>query len=136
MNELIKLTNGNLVADDAFMKIREVETLVEEMKAEEAHLAKRRKTYEDAIKSAKEFIKDYMLEQGLAEITGQVVKYSLVKSNPTLVIEDESLIPEEYKETTFQTKVRKDAIKDQLKMGDNIAGCKLEESFHVKVGVK
>lgn len=137
MNELIVHEDGSLRSvDDAYISIRHVENAIESLKKEEDERRARRKALEARVEDAKAFIKRYMLQEGLAELEGNVVKYSLAKSQPKLVIEDEKVIPEDYKLQTVITEIRKDAIKDQLKMGDQIPGCRLEDSFSLKVGVK
>lgn len=137
MNELIVHEDGSLRSvDDAYISIRHVENAIESLKKEEEERRARRKALESRVDEAKAFIKRYMLQEGLAELEGNVVKYSLAKSQPKLVIEDEKAIPEDYKLQTVITEIRKDAIKDQLKMGDQIPGCRLEDSFSLKVGVK
>ena len=137
MNELIKIMDGSIDSvDKTFSAIKFVENLVNDRKAQEKELASERKNLELALEDAKTFIKEYMLTNGLAELEGSVVKYSISRSNPKLIIEDESLIPKIYKEETITTTIRKDAIKDQLKMGDDIPGCKIEDSFALKVNLK
>lgn len=137
MNELIVHEDGSLRSvDDAYISIRHVENAIESLKKEEEERRSRRKALEARVEEAKAFIKKYMLQEGLAELEGNVVKYSLAKSQPKLIIEDEKVIPEDYKQQTVITEIRKDAIKDQLKMGDQIPGCRLEDSFSLKVGVK
>lgn len=137
MNELVVHEDGSLRSvDDAYISIRHVENAIESLKKEEDERRARRKALEARVEDAKAFIKRYMLQEGLAELEGNVVKYSLAKSQPKLVIEDEKVIPEDYKLQTVITEIRKDAIKDQLKMGDQIPGCRLEDSFSLKVGVK
>lgn len=137
MNELVVHEDGSLRSvDDAYISIRHVENAIESLKKEEDERRARRKALEARVEDAKAFIKRYMLQEGLAELEGNVVKYSLAKSQPKLVIDDEKVIPEDYKLQTVITEIRKDAIKDQLKMGDQIPGCRLEDSFSLKVGVK
>lgn len=137
MNELILHEDGSLRSiDDAFISIRHVENAIDSLKKEEQERARRRKEMEAMVEDAKAYIKRYMLTEGLAELEGNVVKYTLAKAQPKLVIEDEKVIPNDYKQQTVITEIRKDAIKDQLKMGDMIPGARLEESFSLKVGVK
>lgn len=137
MNELIVHEDGSLRSvDDAYISIRHIENAIDSLKKEEEERRTRRKSLEARVDEAKAFIKRYMLQEGLAELEGNVVKYTLAKSQPKLIVEDEKAIPEDYKLQTVITEIRKDAIKDQLKMGDQIPGCRLEDSFSLKVGVK
>lgn len=137
MNELILHEDGSLRSiDDAFISIRHVENAIDSLKKEEQERARRRKEMEAMVEDAKAYIKRYMLTEGLAELEGNVVKYTLAKAQPKLIIEDEKVIPDDYKQQTVITEIRKNAIKDQLKMGDMIPGVRLEESFSLKVGIK
>lgn len=135
MNELIKIENNKITIDSTFAAIKDIEKRILEFKIEEESVASARRSLEFAVAGAKETIKKYMQDNGLCEISGDLVKYSLHKGNPSLNIEDESKIPTVYKEETITTKIRKDAIKDQLKMGDIIEGCSLSDTWVLKIGV-
>jgi len=137
MKELSNITDGSLLSvDTAFKTIKTIESRIEELKKLEASYSKDRKSLEADLDHAKQFIKQYMIDTGLAELEGNVIKYTLSRGNPKLVISDESLVPKEYKLDTIVTTIRKDAIKDQLKMGDEIPGCTLEEVHTLKTVVK
>lgn len=134
--ETLKMDASLQSVDDVFVTIKDLEKYHTNLKKEEAELVQKRKAVEDSIDKAKEFVKKYMIENGLAELEGTYVKYFLSKSNPKLVIEDEKLIPKDYLVDTITTTIRKDAIKDELKIGAEIPGCRLDESFALKVSVK
>lgn len=134
--ETLKMEASLQSVDDVFVTLRDLERFQINLKKEETELVQKRKQVEDSIDKAKEFLKKYMIENGLAELEGTQVKYTLSKSNPKLIIENEKLIPKDYFVDTIVTTVRKDAIKDELKIGAEIPGCRLEESWALKVAVK
>jgi len=135
--ELETIKDGSLISvDNVYQLTKSFEEQVEVLKAEEKKISQDRKKLELYLENAKQFIKKYMVENGLAELDGTVIRYSISRGNPSLVISDEKLVPADYKESTVTETIRKDAIKDQLKMGDVIPGCELKESITLKVGLK
>lgn len=139
MNELEKIKDGSLISvDNVYQLTKSFEEQVEVLKAEEKKISQDRKKLELYLENAKQFIKKYMVENGLAELEGRTMVYKLSNGNPKMLIKDAALIPEEYWQTTTTTtrETKNDAIKDQLKMGDVIPGCELEETFTLKTVVK
>ncbi len=136
MKALIQINSTPQAVDAAVVTLNDAEKRASELKKQEQSIARERKEIEAQIEAAKAAIKDFMLNQGLAELEGSLVKYTLSKSAPKLIIEDDEVIPDIFKVSTITINVRKDAIKDQLKLGDNIPGCHLEDVFALKVGVK
>jgi hypothetical protein len=122
--------------DGAILYLKNLEHKVDALKEEEKKKATERKDIEAAIESAKVLVKQYMIEEGLVEVEGVNFKMILSKTNPKLIIEDEALIPKDYKQETIVTTVRKDALKDDLKVGAEIPGAKLEQSYALKIGMK
>jgi len=103
------------------------------LKAKETALANERKTLDALVALAENSIMQEMSEEGMVEITGSLIKY-VYKLNPhSLVIEDESLIPDEYRRSIIVSEIRKDAIKDEMKMGREIPGCKLIQNKSVQL---
>ena len=103
------------------------------IKSEEATLAAKRKTLELLVEMAESSIKEEMGAEGMCELQGEMIKYSLSTSPPRLIIDDQLLIPKEYMRETVVVEIRKDAIKDQLKLGDVIPGARLEYGTTLKL---
>lgn len=98
---------------------------IKSLKREEQETASERKQLEALIGMAEKSLQEEMLSEGLVELGGSLIKY-VVKLNPhRLIIEDESLIPKEYRREIVTTEIAKDIIKDELKLGTVIPGCKL-----------
>lgn len=105
-----------------------------QLKAKEDLLAQERKNLEALVALAEKAVFDEMKNDGLVELGGMLVKY-IIKNNPhKLVIDDENLIPAEYKKPVTTIEIRKDAIKDEMKLGMEIPGCRLvqEQSLQLK----
>lgn len=107
---------------------------IKQLKAKEALLAQERKHLEFLVGMAEKNVFDEMKNDGLVELGGSLIKYIIKLNPPKLVIENESLIPQDYKQQVVTTEIRKDAIKDELKMGAEIPGCRLvqEQSLQLK----
>lgn len=69
---------------------------------------------------------------GTQEILGFDTKFKFVKTNPSVVINDESLIPEEFKIPIFDTQIDKKAISARLKDGIEVSGCSLKQGQTLK----
>lgn len=89
-------------------------------------------------KSAREILKNNILlameRLGKKEIQGEDFRFALVKSKASVVIEDEKLIPEDYKTKVITEKVDKSRLSADLQMGP-IPGAKLQEGFHLRAFV-
>lgn len=104
------------------------------LKAQESLLAAERKNLEALVVMAEKAVFEEMQGDGLVELGGNLIKY-VIKLNPhKLIIEDESLIPDIYKKQVTTVEIRKDAIKDEMKMGAEIPGCRLvqDQSLQLK----
>ena len=57
-----------------------------------------------------------------------------VKQNPCkVIIDDESVVPTEFKEIISTIKISKTAIGEQLKAGIEIDGCRLERTHRLEI---
>lgn len=139
MKELELIKDGSLISvDNVYQLTKSFEDQVEKLKSEEKKISTDRKKLELYLENAKQFIKKYMVEQGLCELEGRTMVYKISNGNPKLLIKNPELIPEDYWQTTTTTtrETKNDAIKDQLKIGDSIPGCELEDTFTLKTVVK
>lgn len=110
-----------------------IEAEVKAFKSQEAHLASERKTLEALVAMANDSILQEMTDEGLTEVAGGLVKYVFRLNPASLVIEDETMIPAEYKRSIIVNEIRKDAIKDEMKMGREIPGCKLVQKTSIQL---
>ncbi|WP_158233925.1 siphovirus Gp157 family protein [Sporosarcina sp. P34] len=97
------------------MVIRNIESDVEGLKAEEKRLAERRKVMENGIKRMKTSIHETMSSTGEKKIKGEKFTFTIQKNPPSLKVVDESLIPEIFfdeQKPTLNKKLLMESIKD------------------------
>lgn len=114
------------------MLIRNIESDVEGLKAEEKRLADRRKTMENGIKRMKTAMQDAMLSTGQQKIQGEKFTFTIQKNPPALKVVDESLIPKEFFVPAAPT-IDKKAIMEQLKNGTKIAGAEITQGESMRI---
>ena len=113
-------------AENIIAVIRNYETRIEGIKAEEKRLMEYRKSEEKKLERLKEYTTYCMELLGNKKLDTTLGRISLRKKPETLNIIDESLIPSQYKEIIQTVKVDKAQIKKDLKEG-NIEGVELVE---------
>ncbi|MCO4332589.1 siphovirus Gp157 family protein [Staphylococcus hyicus] len=99
---------------------------VNTLKERETSLNKRRKSYENKIKSLQNYMLDSMKYKGETKFKTEEFTYFIRKSETTQ-IEDENVIPDKYK-TPQLPKIDKSKIKKDLKSGIEISGASLIEN--------
>ena len=73
-----------------------------------------------------------MAALNLREIEGFENKFKLVKSPPSVVIDDEHALDEKYKSTEIVIKVNKKMIADDLKSGVDVVGAHTEQGESIR----
>ncbi|MCQ9290428.1 hypothetical protein GLV88_06100 [Staphylococcus hyicus] len=99
---------------------------VNTLKERETSLNKRRKSYENKIKSLQNYMLDSMKYKGETKFKTEEFTYFIRKSETTQ-IEDENVIPDKYK-TPQLPKIDKTQIKKDLKSGIDVSGASLIEN--------
>lgn len=98
---------------------------------------KRLKAMKDTITSRSEWLKTYLKESmekfNETELTFGVHKLKIKNNPPALVITDDSLIPGEFKTQITETKIDKNMIKAQIKLGIDVAGASLQNSTRLEI---
>lgn len=77
-------------------------------------------------------LKEACLQMGVKELYGRDYKWQLQSAKPKVVFDDETKIPSGHLEIIQTTKIRKDGILEDLKMGVPVPGCHLEESQYIR----
>jgi Siphovirus Gp157 len=90
------------------------------------------KQCENASRRLKDNIKIAMINLGTDEIKGNDMRFKLVDGAGSLVIEDEEMIPVEYKEVVIETVILKDKLKEDLKKDIEIPGARIEPTSSVR----
>lgn len=88
-----------------------LEAQVSAMKEAEKRIAERRKHAENAVQRLKDYLQRQMEATGVEKVECPYFSISLAKCPPSVEIEDESLVPPEFKNIEIVEKIDKKAIK-------------------------
>lgn len=120
IESMIEVKSENIIA-----VIKNYEATANAIKEEEKRLAGNRKVIENKVLRLKEYTKECLERTGKKKVETKLGNISLRKKPVSVIIEDESLVPELYKTVKEVVIVDKNTIKDFLKKGHEIEGCKL-----------
>ena len=108
---------------------------IEKIKAEEKRLSEKRKAAEKTIERLKDYLIENMQAQDKQKIDNGVIKCSIIKPRPVLVLSDESLVPDNFKKITVSSSVDKKQLLAHLKdlpEGEKVDGASIGQS---KIGL-
>lgn len=108
--------------------IRNIEGNIELSKIEESRLSNRRKSMEKQLDSIKSYLIMNMTESGKTKIDNGVIKASYIKPKPSLMLSDESVIPDEYRVPKVTISIDKKLLLSDLKEGKEVKGASIGES--------
>lgn len=108
--------------------IRNIEGNIELSKIEESRLSNRRKSMEKQLDSIKSYLIMNMAESGKTKIDNGVIKASYIKPKPSLMLSDESVIPDEYRVPKVTISIDKKLLLADLKEGKEVKGASIGES--------
>lgn len=151
LEELLQETGGEVDSTiDSFMeeittglatKADSYNSMIDYLKGSSEGFRKKSEAYRAAAKSAESIIEKMrerilttMQIMNVEELEGKSIRFKLQNSPPSLVIEDEYFIPQEFQIVTVSPDTAK--IKAALKDGINVPGAELKTSKHVRVYLK
>lgn len=106
--------------------IKNSESLLEAMKAEEKRLSDIRKQGEIKLEKFYNYVKENMEKLGLVEIPTELGSLKITKNPMSVEIENEDEIPSEFKQEVITIKIDKTAIKNHFKeTGEIVAGTRI-----------
>jgi hypothetical protein len=108
--------------------IRNIEGNIELSKIEESRLSNRRKSMEKQLDNIKSYLIMNMTESGKTKIDNGVIKASYIKPKPSLMLSDESVIPDEYRVPKVTISIDKKLLLADLKEGKEVKGASIGES--------
>lgn len=116
--------------------IKEIESDIAGLKAEETRLAERRKTYENNVKTLKSKMQEALLATGERKLKGQFFSFNVQTNPPSVVIDEAHIenIPEAYI-VKPEPIVNKKKLLEDLKAGvdlDGIAHLETSESIRIR----
>jgi hypothetical protein len=135
LHQLVQNTLDQLQLDDQFTDkalavacyTRELELEAEAVALTEKSIRNRRK----ALESRSEFLRNYLITQlqkvNKTELKSNQIIIRLRKTPARIIVDDESMIPDQFKEVETLTHIRKNWMQEQLRLGvDFIPGVHLE----------
>lgn len=136
-------TLGN-IEDDFRLKavnigshIVNLEIEIDSLKAMEERLLKgiqaRRKTAEKKAAWLTSYLHSQMTHLGFGEIKDDQIRLRIKKTPPRVVVEDENIVPDDYKETKVEVLVRKTLIGEALKAGQTVPGAHLQAGTRLEI---
>lgn len=132
--EALLLVNAELLPDkiDSYSHIMErFEAISDYYENRSLFFAKAASRCEQAKERLKENIKLAMKTLNVDELSGQDVRFKLQPVKSRVVIEDDSLIPKDYKKEVIKYEIKKERLRGDLEIGP-VPGAKLEKSYSLK----
>ena len=112
--------------------IKNYDAEIKALKDEEKRLSNLRKSKEKRKDYLKAYVSFQMQGMGTNKIETELGNLALRRSEK-IIVTDEQLIPEDYKEYVETCKVNKSEIKKALKVGKEIKGVVVEENFNLNI---
>jgi len=115
--------------------IKNLEGLVSSMRAAEADMAARRKAAEARIERVKHYLLDGLMLAGIKKVTGPAFSVTVRDNPPSVVIDEQGLIPAEYwrQPEPPPPAVDKLKLKEVLKSGVEIPGAHLSTTKRIEI---
>lgn len=121
-------------ATNVAMFVRNLEAMAANIKAAEQDMAARRKAIESRAASVKKYLLDNMQLSGIKKIDSPHFCISLRSNPPSVVIDDESVIPAYYmREISVQYAPDKALIKQAIGDGYEVPGCHIERTVGIVI---
>lgn len=119
-------------AESSAVILQELGADVEKIRAEEKRLSERRAKLESNIKTIKERLYDTMILTGKTKFKTALFSFGIQKNPAKLVVDDESLIPEEYY-IPQPAKLDSKKLKEAIKAGEDISYAHLEQGESLRI---
>lgn len=115
--------------------IRNMDVFTDSMKAEETRMAERRKAHEKRVASIKSWLLQNMQLCEISKIECPAFSITLKNNPPSVVIDDDELIPDGYKKLPEPPPLtaNKTMIATALKSGLDVPGCHLEQKQRLEI---
>lgn len=114
--------------------VRNLEATAEQIKQAEAEMAKRRKAMENRAAHVRQYLQSQMERSGISKIECPQFRIALRQNPPSVVIDTETLIPDDYmREVPARFEPDRAAMKAALLDGYEIPGAHLERTTRVEI---
>lgn len=115
------------------MVIRNIESDVTGLKAEEKRLKERRQVMENGIKRMKENMQHAMTSTGEKKIKGEKFTFTIGKNPPALKVVDDKLIPKKFIMVTTTRTIDNKAIMELLKNKEDVPGAEISQGESLRI---
>lgn len=112
--------------------MKNIESDIAGIKAEEGRLAERRKAMENSIKRMKENMQFAMETAGEQKLKGEKFTFTVQKNPPSLKVHDETLVPEIFFEQP-QPVLNKKLLLSALKDGHEYEGVEIQQGESIRI---
>lgn len=112
--------------------IKEIEGQADMIKTEKDRLTKREQTMRNNAKGMKRYMQEQMEAVGKKKVQGELLTVAIQKNAPSVKIESEQYIPEEFY-IPQPAKLDKAQLKQDLKLGLEIPGVELIQTESVRI---
>lgn len=130
--ELNRLNTGfNTKMDNIAKYIKSLRAEAEAIKIEENRLMARRKARENKAEFLKKYIEDMLNATNRKDLKTELFSFNIQKNIPSLVIENEDIIPMEYKKTVIS--IDKKSLLDAIKAGNSFDGVSLKSTESIRI---
>lgn len=121
--------------EDYGFVIRNLEAFGDAIKAEENHLAERRKAHEKKVAKVKEWLLTNMVACGITKKDFPAFTISVKTNPPKVVVDDEKAIPSNFLvvPAPLPPSPDKKAIAAAIKSGEVVEGCHIEQSSRIEI---
>lgn len=120
-------------AENYAYMMRMMDAEAEVIKAEEKRLADRRKAVENRKERLKANLENGLLMAGIDKVKTPTVTVAIQNNPPSVQIEDEDLVPEQFVTVEIIRKIDRKSILQALKDGDLIEGCSIKQGKSLRI---
>lgn len=120
-------------AENIAYVIRDKDLEVDVIKTEIKRLQDRAKAVENARDRLKEYLEEQLTFAGLDKVKTPTLTVALQKNPPSVFVEDENMVPEQYVNVEIIRKVDRKSLLQALKEGEVITGCTLKQSRSLRI---
>lgn len=121
------------VVDQEYIKLERIDHVIEFYAKKAEYFSKIASSLSKYKEYRREQIKQYLIESGKEQLTGDEYVFKLSGAAPRVKIVDESLIDKAY--VRIKTEIDKKAISEDLKKGIPVEGAILEENKSLRMAV-
>lgn len=134
-NALIEISANEItVKAESYCKfLANLESDIEQFKAEEKRISGARKAMENKVERAKQYMKEALLNANIDKLTAGTFKISVSMTAGSLAIDDNDAIPAKFKTVVQTVTVDKNAIKEAIKAGENVPGAHIEANTSLRI---